>query len=115
MHDGLVAVGLGIGGSPTVKVYDGDNGALRAEFLAFPAGFTGGVQVAVGDVTGDGTPDIIAAAGPGGAPRVRVFDGTDLSLIADFDAYASSFQGGVFVATEPTSRRRSTPGTTATA
>ena len=62
----LLATGTGIGGGPHVKVFDADSGALRFEFSAYDPSFRGGVRVAVGDVTGDGTPDIITAPGPGG-------------------------------------------------
>jgi hypothetical protein len=58
--------------------------------------------VARGDVNGDGVPDIIVAAGPGGGPHVRVFDGaTGQQLpgsIGSFFAYAPTFSGGVSVA-----------------
>src|SRR5262249_18468557 len=51
----FVAFGADAGGAPMVKVADARTGALRASFLAYAAGFAGGVRVAVGDVNGDGT------------------------------------------------------------
>jgi hypothetical protein len=54
--------------------------------------------VAAGDVNGDGFPDIIAGAGPGGGPRVKVFDGMNGGELRSFFAYDRKFQGGVFVA-----------------
>src|SRR5205823_2490460 len=77
---------------------------------AFNLSFQGGVHTAVGDVNGDGTPDIIVAAGPGGGPHVKVIDGTklgqlrpdgevaDSALLASFFAYVPSFGDGVWVA-----------------
>src|SRR5262245_931566 len=63
----IFAVGAYLGGSPEVRVYNPD-GSLRDSFLAYDAGFTGGVRVAVADVNGDAVPDVVTAAGPGGGP-----------------------------------------------
>lgn len=92
------AVGADAGGAPRVRVIDGDGNTVH-DFLAFDASFRGGVRVAMGDVTGDGVPDVVAAAGPGGAAHVKVFSGTDLALVQSFFAYDSSFTGGTYVAT----------------
>ena len=67
-------------------------------FLAYDPLFLGGVHVALGDVDGDGTADIITGAGTGGGPHVRVFSGADLSELASFFAYSPAFVGGVTVA-----------------
>jgi len=80
-----------------VRVFDAATGALKLDFLAYGPGFTGGVRVAVGDVSGDGTPDIITGAGPGGGSHVKVFDGATGAEIRSFLAYAG-FTGGVSVA-----------------
>jgi len=98
----IEAVGSGPGGAPEVKVYDA-NGVLRTSFLAYDAGFRGGVRVAVGDVNGDGVPDVVTAAGPGGGPHVKVFDGAALlggvaRELESFFAYDFGFRGGVNVA-----------------
>ena len=37
--------------------------------------FVGGLSVAVGDVNGDGLPDIITGAGAGGSSYIRIYDG----------------------------------------
>jgi hypothetical protein len=92
------AVGADAGGGPQVNVYNAADGSLKFSFFAFDATFTGGVRVAVGDVNGDGVPDIVTAAGPNGGPRVRVFDGIDMHVLADFFAYDSTFTGGIYVA-----------------
>jgi hypothetical protein len=78
-------------------------------FYAFASGFTGGVSVALGDVTGTGKLDVIAGAGPGGGPQVIVVDGTQFgtipstgilpsgAILANFEAFAPGFSGGVWV------------------
>ena len=74
------------------------DGIVRESF-PYDLGFTGGVYVAAGDVNGDGFADIITGAGAGGAPQVRVFDGTTGAQIAgplgSFLAYDAAFAGGV--------------------
>jgi protocatechuate 3,4-dioxygenase beta subunit len=93
-----VATGADAGGSPHVTVYDYTTGRVVLSFMAYDPSFTGGVRVALGDVNGDGTPDVITAAGPGGGPHVKVFDGKTGALLASFMAYDAGFTGGVYVA-----------------
>ncbi|MGH7267945.1 MAG: Ig-like domain repeat protein [Candidatus Rokuibacteriota bacterium] len=91
-------VGAGPGSGPHVKVFDGMTGAALGGFFAYDPGFTGGVSVAAGDVTGDGRADIVTGAGPGGGPHVKVFDGATGLELGGVVAYDPGFTGGVFVA-----------------
>ncbi len=92
----VVSVGTGSGGD-TVNVYNTD-GTLDYTFTPFGSDWTGGVRVATGDVTGDGVPDIIVGAGPGGGPRVAIFDEATGTELLSFYAFAPTFGGGVTVA-----------------
>jgi hypothetical protein len=96
-QDDLI-VGAGSGGSPQVNVYSGTTFKLLQSFYAFPTSFTGGVRVAAGDLAGDVQDDIVCAAGPGALPTVAVYHFDQFYLISSFNAYASTFTGGVFVA-----------------
>lgn len=92
-----IAVGAGTGGGPHVKLFDGATGAELRSFYAYIEQFAGGVFVGVGDVTGDGKPDLVTGAGAGGGPHVKVFDGVTNDEARSFFAYAEQFTGGVSV------------------
>jgi hypothetical protein len=65
--------------------------------LAFGKNFKGGVNVAVGDVDGDGLSEIVVGAGGGGGPQVRIFNNKG-TLKGQHFAYDKKFRGGVNVA-----------------
>ncbi|HTW96295.1 MAG TPA: S8 family serine peptidase, partial [Candidatus Methylomirabilis sp.] len=85
----------GAGMKPEVRIFDGQ-GHLKNKFLAYAATFLNGVNVAVGDVDGNGAPEIITGTGFGGGPQVRIFDANG-KLQGQFFAYDSKFRGGVNV------------------
>jgi hypothetical protein len=74
------------------------DGAELFRVAPYGTDFTGGVRSVQADVTGDGVADLIAAPGSGVAPTVKVYDGVTHALVASFDAYESTFAGGVNVA-----------------
>jgi hypothetical protein len=94
-----IICGADEGGLPIVRVFDGATGRRLTEFPAYEPQFRGGVRVAVGDINGDGTPDIITAPGPGRPALVRVFDGRNpaTNVLSQFDAYELAFIGGAFI------------------
>jgi len=61
------------------------------------AGFTGGIRTASADVNNDAIIDIIAAAGPGMNPEVRILDGNTGDTLTTIQAFESSFRGGLYV------------------
>jgi hypothetical protein len=93
-----IITGVGPGGGPHVKVFNGTNLNLLQSFFAYDPTFLGGVFVGAGDVNGDGRADIITGAGPGGGPHVKVFDGLTSQTLFSFFAFDASFTGGVRVA-----------------
>jgi hypothetical protein len=56
------------------------------------------VRVAIGDLTGDGIPDLVLGAGEGGGPVIRGIDGVTGNTLFQFFAYETTFRGGVYVA-----------------
>ena len=94
---GLYAVGVESGTSGEAIVKNAD-GSMLFQVSPYGADFTGGVRVAMADVTGDGTADLITAPGSGIAATIKVFDGVTQQEVASFDAYESTFTGGVSIA-----------------
>lgn len=98
--DGIPDIITGAGAGSTgghVRVFDGQSGGQLNSFFAY-GGFSGGVHVASGDVTGDGYADIVTGAGagaPGG--HVKVFDGATGAQVQSFLSF-DGFSGGVRVA-----------------
>ncbi len=96
----IVAAASNAGGTATVNVFDAATHALKFTITPFGPHYSGQVRVAVGDVTGDGIPDVIVGTGPGVGDRVRVFDGRDGSALPGTLGNLMPFggRGGVFVA-----------------
>ena len=92
-----VVTGAGAGGGPHVKVFDGATNNLISSWFAYPVDFTGGVFVGMGDISNDGSFEVITGAGAGGGPVVAVWNPFTGALLSQFMAYASVFTGGVRV------------------
>jgi hypothetical protein len=88
------AVGSGSGGLGRVQVFDAADGLLVQDLVPY-AGFSGGVSVALGDINGDGTPDLVTGTSTISS-HVKVFDGLTGSEIRSFLAF-DGFAGGVNV------------------
>jgi hypothetical protein len=102
------------GGGPVVVVYDGAKLAAgqgaAAEIDRFygiaDPNFRGGARAALGDINGDGIPDLIVSAGYLGGPRIAIFNGKDVAagnpnprrLVPDFYAFENTLRNGAFVA-----------------
>lgn len=92
-----IVFGAGRGTKPLVRVYRQD-GSKIFEFTAYAESFTGGVNVAVCDLDGDGQGEIVTGAGFGGGPHIRMFSNTGTPLSNSFFAFDPVFRGGVTVA-----------------
>ena len=113
-NDGLSElVTAAASGTPNVKTWHDSNANLKVfdnpveSFLAYGSGFHGGVRVASSDVTASGGADLVTGQGPGGRQvkiwtdtdaDARVSDLVDNPIFDHFNAYGSSFKGGVHVA-----------------
>lgn len=94
---GIIATTVEFGVSPVVSVFNSD-GTPKFTVQAFESTFLGGVRVAVGDVNGDDTADLIAGAGIGGGAVVKVFSGVDGQELRSFFAGDETNRGGATVA-----------------
>lgn len=91
-----IITGAGQRGGPQVRIFDKHGRALGG-FFAYDKGFRGGVDVAVGDVTGDGSAEIVTAPGRGGSPHIRILSARGREVRPSFYAFDRSFRAGVTV------------------
>jgi hypothetical protein len=121
-----IITGTGPGVKGVLRIFDGDGNILKTYR---PVGdFTGGIDVTAGHLANlPNTDEIALAPLTIGSSRIKIYDASSLSLggelikIEDFDAYGSSYRGGIRlsigdvysgnigqeIATIPTSRKRS--------
>lgn len=103
-----VVVSADQGGGPVVAVFRVQSG-MPSELVRFLGiqddNFRGGARAAVGDVTGDGVPDIVVSAGFLGGPRISIWDGGTIAAgvkptipVANFFAFEDTLRNGAFVA-----------------
>jgi hypothetical protein len=116
-----LVIAAGVQGGPRIAFFDGqslkvgspDPSRLIGDFFAFEDTLRNGAFVAAGDFNGDGKAEVVFGGGPGGAPRVRVFDGailltapsfrnvdaiSEAAQLANYFAGDSSLRGGVRLA-----------------
>lgn len=90
-----IITGAGFGGGPHVRILSGEGNVINPGFFAYQSDFRGGVDVACGDVNGDGKNEIITAPGRTGGPHIKVFNGQTHELLNEFFAYSARNTEGV--------------------
>jgi hypothetical protein len=99
-----IVCGVGLGGAPHVKVFDGRTAATLFDLPAYPSTFHGGVRVAVGDIDGDGKAEIITSPAKGAGQNVRIFSGKANAMGGHDELfnlptpYGAKYSGGITVA-----------------
>ena len=94
-----IILGSGTGIEPRVGIYTWDYQFIN-NWLAFEPSFRGGVNVAGGDVDGDGIDEVVVGAGPGKPPVIRTFDKDGNQQYSEFQAYSSFTKPGIIVRTQ---------------
>lgn len=79
-------------GYPQVRTYNQDDTVRNWGFAAYNADYTGGINVAMGDIDGDGIDEIITGTNPGSTTHVRIFK-EDGIVMGSFFAYPGYYTG----------------------
>lgn len=94
--DDEIITGPATGLESDIKIFDKD-GKFLSHFLAYPAFYRGGVNIATADLNSDGKYEIITAPASGYKSEIKIFTGEG-ELLRSFLAYPESFKGGASVA-----------------
>jgi hypothetical protein len=91
-----ILIGTGVGHTPIAHIYDYHYNFVHAWWPVLHT-FRGGVDVAAGDVDGDGVDEVIIGPGSGMDPYVRIFDPWGNLKYSQFTAYSSFTKPGLDV------------------
>ena len=94
--DDEIITGPASGLESDIKIFDKD-GKFLSHFLAYPAFYRGGVNIATADLNSDGKYEIITAPASGYKSEIKIFT-SDGKLLRSFLAYPESFKGGASIA-----------------
>jgi hypothetical protein len=92
-----IIAALETGSKAYVRVFSGASGIKIGEFLSINSGFSGGLNLAIGDVDGNGSKEILVVPNGGGGPNVFAYDSTG-KMLGNFFAYEEPYRGGVLMA-----------------
>jgi hypothetical protein len=93
-----LAVAPAARGNGLVKIFSFD-GRLQKQFFADRKNWYGGLNLAAGDIDGNGAAEIVVAYGAGNEPVVKIFNPNGKAIGA-FLAYEKKFRGGVKIAVD---------------
>ncbi len=94
-HEIVVAAAPGV--APVFRLVNPATLKVEREVLAFNKNDLHGLNVAIGDLSGDHQPDIIAGSGAGTVPSVKMFSASG-AVVATFSPYPVNSKNGVAVA-----------------
>jgi hypothetical protein len=82
---------------PKIKIFN-NQAKLQKEFLAYDKSFSGGVNLASGDIDNDGQIEILTGPGFGGGAHLRAFDSSGQLKIDPRVFVYAGFRGGISIA-----------------
>ena len=91
-----IITGAATNGGSHVRSFSANGTRGSLNFFAYASSFMGGVNVAAGDLNGDGVAEVITGAGATGGPNVKIFD-ANANQLASFYSFLPSFKGGITV------------------
>ncbi len=96
-----IITGTMFSGGPHVRIFAADGTVLHnGGFFAYDGNFRGGVNVACGDIEGDGIAEIITGSGVTGGPHVKVFNADGELKHETFAGSASENTGATVAAVD---------------